>query len=68
MLDEPQVTEVVRSCLVPLPYVAVAVNPKALPGEVVALAGVIATEIKGKLFTVSTAEPVTEPDVAVTVD
>ena len=66
--DELQVAELVRLLVVPFEYVPVAVNCCMPPAATNGLAGVTAIETKVGVDTVSAADPVTAPEVAVIVD
>ena len=66
-LEEVQRTDFERSCVLLSLKVPVAVNCRVVPTAVVELAGVTAIETKLALVTVSDAEPLMEPDVAVMV-
>jgi hypothetical protein len=65
--DEVQVTFVVRSCVVPLLYVPVAVNCWVYPAATDAVMGVTAIEVNTTAVTVKAAELLTWPEVAVMV-
>jgi hypothetical protein len=65
--DELHVTVLVRVCCVPLLYVPVAVNCLLLPAATDADAGVTAIDVSTAAVTVSVAEPLIVPDVAVIV-
>jgi hypothetical protein len=64
VLDEAQVTEAVRFCVVLSVYVPVAVNCGAIPLATLGLAGVTAIETSAAPVTVSVVFPVTVPEVA----
>ncbi len=68
VLDELQVTDAVRFCVVPSEYVPIAVNCLVVPAALVELEGVIEIDDSVAGVTVSVVEPDTLPDVAVTVD
>ena len=68
VLDEVQVAVVVRFWVLPSVKVPVAVNCWVVPRAMEGLAGVSAIETKVADVTVSTVEPLMEPDVAVMVE
>ncbi len=65
--EEVQVAVVVRVCVVPLLYVPVAANCCVLPAATEAVAGVTEIEVSTGAVTVSVAEPLIVPDLAVIV-
>jgi hypothetical protein len=65
--DEPQVTTVVRFCVVLSEYVPVAVNCRAVPLTMLGLDGVTAIDTRVAEVTVSVVDPDIIPDVAVIV-
>jgi hypothetical protein len=65
--DEVQLAVVVRSCVVPLLKVPVAVNCCVLPVEIEAVLGVTAMEVNTAAVTVKLADPLIVPEVAVIV-
>ena len=65
--DELHGTVLLRFCVLPLLYFPVAVNCWVLPAATEALAGVTESEVKTAAVTVSVAEPVIAPDLAVMV-
>jgi len=65
--DELHLAVLLRFCVLPLLYVPVAVNCWVLPAATEALAGVTESEVKTAAVTVSVAEPVIAPDLAVMV-
>lgn len=67
VLDEFQMAEVVRSCVVLSENVPVAVNCLPVPLAILGLVGVIAMEVNVAGVTVSVVEPETLPEVAVIV-
>jgi hypothetical protein len=67
VLDEPQVTDVVRFCVVLSENVPVAVNCWVVPLAMLGLAGVIARATSDAPVTVRSVEPEVSPDVAVIV-
>jgi hypothetical protein len=68
VLDELQVTDAVKSCVVPSEYLPVAVNCLVVPTALVGLEGIIEIDDNVAEVTVSEVELVTLPDVAVIVD
>ena len=67
VVDELQVTVVVRFCVELSEYVPVAVNCRVVPSTTLGLAGVTAMETSVAAVTVSVVDPETPPDVAVIV-
>ncbi len=67
VLDELQVAEAVRSCVVLSENVPVAANCVVVPLAMLELVGVTVMDTRVALSTVSEVDPVTLPDVAVTV-
>ena len=67
MTDDVQVADAVRSCVLALVYVPVAVNCCVLPSGTDALAGVTEMETRVGAVIVSVVDPVIVPDVAVMV-
>ncbi len=65
--EEVHLTVLLRFCVLPLLYVPVAVNCWVLPAATEALAGVTESDVKTAAVTVSVAEPVIAPDLAVMV-
>jgi hypothetical protein len=65
---ELQVAVLVRFCVEPSLYFPVAVNCCVAPLEIDGFAGVIAMDCNVGAVTVSNVEPVTEPDVALTIE
>lgn len=67
VLEELQVTDLVRSCVVLLEYMPVAVNCCVVPSAMLGVAGVTTMDCKVALLTVNCVEPEILPDVAVIV-
>ncbi len=65
--DEFQVTDAVRTCVVPSEYVPVAVNCRVVPLAMLGLAGVIDRDTSVADVTVSVVDPEMLPDVALIV-
>jgi hypothetical protein len=66
--DDVQATEPVMLAVLPSEYVPVAVNCSASPLATLGLAGVTAIDVTTAGVTVNVVVPVTDPDVAVTID
>jgi hypothetical protein len=66
-VNEFQVTDVVRFCVVPSEYVPVAVNCRVVPSTMLGFAGVIAMDTSVAAVTVSVVDPDVPPNVAVIV-
>jgi hypothetical protein len=66
-VNEFQVTDVVRFCVVPSEYVPVAVNCRVVPSTMLGLVGVIAMDTSVAAVTVSVVDPDVLPNVAVIV-
>lgn len=64
VVDEVQVTELVRFCALASEYVPVAVNCCVAPWTIAGLEGVTAIDASVAAETLRTVEPITEPDVA----
>ena len=67
VVPETHVTEAVRFCVLLSLYVPIAVNCCVRPLAIDGLAGVTAIDCNVAAVTVSTVEPTTDPDVALTV-
>jgi hypothetical protein len=65
--EELQVTVGVRFCCVPSLKVPVAVNCCVVPMTMVGLAGVTEIDVRVAVFTVTSVDPLIEPEVAVIV-
>jgi len=66
-VSELHCTAEVRGCVLPSVYVPVAVNCSVVPRAIEGVAGVIAIVTRAAAVTVSTVDPLIEPDVAVIV-
>ena len=67
VFEEPQATEAVMFCVLPLLNVPVAVNCRVVSRAMDGFAGVTEMETRTAALTVKVVEPVTEPEVAVIV-